>query len=124
MTPISKPQADALASLAVTLRPDGSPWDAAGVLAAVGKVRDSRDRDSIIRAVLALAVDARVRTPAVLAHDGPHWTHQVAAGVEPPVRRPTPMPPQVVVTPRRRVPVEVTARRAAACREALKGAGT
>lgn len=116
---ISKPQTDTLAALAVELRPDGAqPWDVAGVRAAIAAVKDTRSRDAIVAAVVALAVDPLVRTPGFLRFDGPHWRDRTAARASV-----TPTPPQVKpFAPRPADAAEVARRGAAACRAALEAA--
>lgn len=114
MNPITKPQADQLAALAVELRPIGAnPWDAAGVRAAIADIRHDHDAADICHALITLAVNPTTRTPAVLGRAGTHW---------PAPTRPTPTPPKFV--PPRPVTgaAAVAARGAAACRAALAAA--
>lgn len=77
MTEITEPQARALAALVHELR-DG--WDAAGTLAKLAEVRTRGSAWDIAHAALYAAEDQANRTPAIIAHAGPHWTRGKALG--------------------------------------------
>lgn len=111
MNPISIQQATRLAALAVELRPvGGNPWDIAGVRAAIADVRLDHDAADICRAIITLAVDPSIRTPAVLSRAGVHWPART---------RPTPVPPKFVAQPAPRDAASIARRGAEACRQAL-----
>jgi hypothetical protein len=68
---ITRVQTEALATLATKLRPD---WRHAGVVAAIDKAADTTsDPFDIARALVNLASEGSVQTPALLAGPGPHW---------------------------------------------------
>lgn len=72
--PVTKEQADMLAVLACASRPHGAPrWDAAGVAAAIGKVKHLHLAD--VALAVFRAADARdVQTPGVIANTAsPCW---------------------------------------------------
>ena len=62
--------ARALAALVHALRPD---WDATGIMAALGKVRDRGSAVDVAIAALRVADDPKNRTPAVIVLAGDHW---------------------------------------------------
>jgi hypothetical protein len=67
---ITRKQADALATLMHTLRPD---WDKAGCWAAVAAAKElAPGRDLAVAAIRCTGI-ATNRTPGVLALEGPHW---------------------------------------------------
>lgn len=70
MTAITKDQAQALAALVATLRPD---WDAQGVMAALSKARDRGNAYELAHAAIAAAATPTNRTPAVIGMAGAHW---------------------------------------------------
>ena len=63
-------RADALTALIHALRPD---WDATGIMAALGKVRDRGSAVDVAIAALRVADDPKNRTPAVIVLAGDHW---------------------------------------------------
>ena len=67
---ITSAQARALATLVATLRPD---WTIPGVAAAISKARHRAPAAELAHAAIRLATRTDLRTPAVLAEDGPHW---------------------------------------------------
>lgn len=75
--PVTKDQAQALASLAVAARPNGARrWDAAGVVANIAKVQD-RDLANVVMAVMRAATDKDAATPGVIPTAGPHWNERL-----------------------------------------------
>lgn len=72
--PVSKAQAEQLASLAVACRPYGAiRWDVAGVIAAIGKVKELALAD-VTLAVIRAADDRSVETPGVIGNTrSPCW---------------------------------------------------
>ena len=62
--------ARALAALVTLIRPD---WDATGIMAALGKVRDRGSAVDVAIAALRVADDPKNRTPAVIVLTGDHW---------------------------------------------------
>jgi hypothetical protein len=72
--PVSREQAQMLATLAVSCRPNGAPhWDAPGVMAAIGKVKD-RTLADVVLAVIRAADDREAKTPGVISAPGSsHW---------------------------------------------------
>jgi len=62
--------ARALAALVTLIRPD---WDATGIMAALGKVRDRGSAVDVAIAALRVADDPKNRTPAVIVLAGDHW---------------------------------------------------
>lgn len=71
MNAISRDQARALAALVATLRDD---WDTPGILQALSDARARGDAYRIAHAALYAAETPGIRTPAVIALAGPHWT--------------------------------------------------
>ena len=66
--PVTKPQADMLATLAAAARPHGAPrWDVAGIVAAIGHVKHLHLAD-VMRAVANAADDRDAKTPGVIAN--------------------------------------------------------
>ena len=59
-----------LAALMAALHPG---WDAPGCAAAIHKARHLAPPDQLAHAAIDLATRADLRTPALLAEDGPHW---------------------------------------------------
>ena len=74
---VTKDQAQMLATLAVACRPHrAATWDAAGVVAAIGKVKD-RALVEVALAVLRAAADRDAKTPGVIPTAGSHWQEQL-----------------------------------------------
>ncbi|MFJ2298123.1 hypothetical protein [Oerskovia paurometabola] len=71
MSEIVHDQARALAALVATLRPD---WDVAGVRKALYDARKKGTAEQLCIAAIKAAVEPTNRTPAVIGHDGAHWT--------------------------------------------------
>jgi hypothetical protein len=69
---ISQTQATALATFVAKVRDD---WDQPGILAAIQKAQTFGNPLQIGRALLALAENRALRTPALLASPGKHWVH-------------------------------------------------
>lgn len=71
---VNREQAQMIAALAIACRPHGSThWDAAGVMAEVGKVKDRQLAD-VILAVIRAADDRTAKTPGVISAPGSqHW---------------------------------------------------
>lgn len=63
--------AEAVANLLHGLRPE---WGIAGIKTALFNARDRGTAFEVIHAALYAAEDLTVRTPAVIALAGPHWT--------------------------------------------------
>jgi hypothetical protein len=76
--PVTKDQAQMLATLAVACRPHGAPhWDAAGVVAAIAKVHHVGLAD-VMMAVIRAAADRDAKTPGVIAATTSiHWSERV-----------------------------------------------
>lgn len=70
MNEITRPQAEALAELVHTLRPE---WDPQGILAALAKARDRADAPTVAIAAIRAAATPTNRTPAVIPLSGDHW---------------------------------------------------
>ena len=70
MTSIDRDQAQALAALIATLRPD---WQPPGILKALSDARTRGTAWDLAHAALYAAQDPSVRTPAVIALPGDHW---------------------------------------------------
>lgn len=85
MTPITPPEAHALAALVAALRPE---WDPAGIYAAIREARNDHDTRDLCHAAVELAFLPEARTPKVLIHAGPHWQRPATA----PVTRQRPEP--------------------------------
>ena len=66
MTDLTRP----LAAVMAALHPG---WDLPGCAAEIHKARHLAPPDELAHAVIAYAMRADVRTPALLAADGPHW---------------------------------------------------
>lgn len=69
---ITQTQATALATFVAKVRDD---WDQPGILAAIQKAQSLGNPLQIGRALLALAENRELRTPALLASPGKHWVH-------------------------------------------------
>lgn len=76
MMPITDTQAQALAQFAATLRP-GTPqaprWDVPGIRAAIHAAKRRAPAGELAIALIRLTERDDLRTPALLAEDGPHW---------------------------------------------------
>lgn len=64
-------QAEALAAFVTRVRPE---WRPAGIIAALERAVDTADVHDVACALIRLAADPTVRTPALLPQPGPHWT--------------------------------------------------
>jgi len=82
--PLTKEQGQMLTTLALACRPVGAPrWDAAGVMAAIGKVAHLALAD-VILAVTRAASDRTAETPGVIAAtNSTHWRERVGESVRP-----------------------------------------
>lgn len=89
--PVTKPQAEALTTLAIACRPHGARhWDAAGVMAQILKVRHLSLAD-VALAVIRAADDRSLETPAPIGNPRAHcWKER--ANDRP--QEPTPYDPQ------------------------------
>lgn len=67
---ITSTQARSLAAFVASIRPG---WDIPGIAAALHTARHRAPVDELAIALIRLASRTDLRTPAVLAHDGPHW---------------------------------------------------
>lgn len=76
--PVTKDQAQMLATLACAMRPYGArQWDPPGVLAAIAKVAD-RNLASVTMAVTRAATDRTAVSPGVIyARDSIHWAERL-----------------------------------------------
>jgi len=82
---ITRAQAEAIATAITQVRhPDHPRWDRAGILAAIDQASRMGSPADILAALAALARRGDVRTPAMLAHPGPHWTGTTVAERKPP----------------------------------------
>lgn len=70
MHSITSTQAQHLAQLVAALRPG---WDIPGIRAAIHAAKDRAPADDLALALIRLTRRTDLRTPAVLAEDGPHW---------------------------------------------------
>lgn len=71
--PVTKQQAQALASLIAASRPYGAHhWDTAGIYAAISRVKD-RTLTEVIRAFTRGADDRTAETPAVVVTNPAYW---------------------------------------------------
>ena len=64
-------QAQALATFVARIRPD---WDHPGIMAALGKAANLGSPVQVARALVNLAENPDLRTPAILAQPGSHWS--------------------------------------------------
>src|SRR5690349_17586979 len=64
-------QAQALATFVARIRPD---WDHPGIMAALGKAANLGTPAQVARALVNLAENHDLRTPAILAQPGSHWS--------------------------------------------------
>ena len=67
---LTQTQGQALATAVAKLRPD---WDQSGILAALAKAANLGTPFQIARALVNLAENPDLRTPAILAQPGSHW---------------------------------------------------
>lgn len=67
---LSKDQATLLAEFIHALRPE---WDVAGIVHALGTVRDRGDAYTVAVTAILAAQNAANRTPGVIPLSGPHW---------------------------------------------------
>lgn len=67
---INSAQAQALARLVHELHPT---WDIPGIAAAISRAKDRGTIEALCIAAVRLAMRDELRSPAVLAEDGPHW---------------------------------------------------
>lgn len=93
MMPITDTQAQALAQFVATLRPgtDHAPrWDAPGIRTAIHAAKRRAPAGELAIALIRLASRDDLRTPALLADDGPHWVALPFAATHAPQRRKCP----------------------------------
>ena len=76
---ITGDQARALAMLVHTLRPE---WGVPGIAAAIYAAKDKAGTEQVIMAAVRLARRHDLRSPAVLAEDGPHWSVDRSEGLD------------------------------------------
>ncbi len=81
---ISKVDAQALANFTQRVRDD---WDYPGLMTAIGKCQ-TYDYAATAAALLRLAGDRSIRTPALLCEPGPHWGQTSQAAQKAPVMCP------------------------------------
>lgn len=81
MDKINENQAEALAVLIHTLRPD---WDTPGVKHALRRAIDRGDQWELAHAALRAAAEPGNRTPAVIGYDGKHWRPDTPTAKAPP----------------------------------------
>lgn len=74
---MTKPDAEKIAQEVHAARPD---WDTAGILAALGQIRDRGTIAQLREVALAAAIAPGNRTPRVIALEGPHWDAARAQG--------------------------------------------
>lgn len=81
MSSITRPEAEALATLVTRLRANRNMpiWDHPGILAAIEKARGMADAFDLTHALLVLAERPELKTPALLPESGEHWRR--ASGV-------------------------------------------
>jgi len=82
MMHIDHTQATALAAFVGRIRPD---WDHPGIVAAIGKARSLGSAAAIGAALCRLAENRELRTPAMLAEPGTHWSGTTVAKLPPPI---------------------------------------
>jgi len=70
MRTITSTQAQHLAQFVAALRPG---WDVPGIRAAIRAAKDRAPADDLALALIRLTRRTDLRTPAILAQDGPHW---------------------------------------------------
>lgn len=74
--PITDEQARPLAALLAALHPG---WDIPGIRAALHKARHKAPADELAIAAIRCAMRADLKSPALIAEDGPHWHGTEAA---------------------------------------------
>jgi len=79
---ITTAQAQALAAFVARVRDD---WDHPGIVAAIQKAAPLGSPAAIGAALCRLAENRELRTPAMLADPGTHWSGTTVAKVAPPV---------------------------------------
>jgi len=79
---ISRVEAQALAAFVSRIRDD---WQQPGIVAAIEKAAPLGSPAAIGAALCMLAENLELRTPALLAETGPHWTGTTVAKLTPPV---------------------------------------
>lgn len=67
---ITRTQAESLATFIAKMRPD---WDHPGIVAAIGKAQSQATALQIARALVNLAENRELHTPALLPEKGNHW---------------------------------------------------
>ena len=67
---MTRTQAEALATFIAKVRPD---WDHPGIVAAISKAQAKATPLQVARALVNLAENSDLRTPAMLAEKGQHW---------------------------------------------------
>lgn len=67
---MTRTEAQALATFITKVRPD---WDHPGIIAAIGKAQAKATPLQVARALVNLAENRELRTPALLAEAGQHW---------------------------------------------------
>ena len=82
---ISKVEAQALAAFVSRIRDD---WQQPGIVAAIEKAAPLGSPAAIGAALCRLAENLELRTPALLAEAGPHWSGTSVAKLTPPVMCP------------------------------------
>lgn len=87
---MTKSQGEALATFVARIRDD---WDHPGILASIGKAQHLGSPVQVARALLALAENRELRTPAILSYPGSHWADESGA-VTPPKKRHTMLCPE------------------------------
>ena len=79
MARMARSQAEALAAFVVRVRTD---WSHGGVTAAIERAADADPLD-VARALVTLAADRSMLTPALLAKPGPWWRNAAGLNVAP-----------------------------------------
>jgi hypothetical protein len=82
MMHIDKAQAQALAAFVSRIRPD---WDHPGIVAAISRARNLGSAAAVGAALCRLAENLELRTPAILADPGHHWSGTTVASRQAPV---------------------------------------
>ena len=77
MSTLTRPQAEALAAFVARVRND---WSHGGIVAAI-ETANTGDALDTARALVNLAADPSVRTPALLAKPGPWWRNPAGENV-------------------------------------------
>lgn len=75
---VTRDQATILAELARACRPNGAArWDTAGIIAAIGQVKD-KSLGEVILATIRAACDRDVDSPGVIPTAGSHWAESAS----------------------------------------------